>query len=76
MAAEINNELNEPKEPELEIARLQSGRIRYADDVENHPRRGRDGQRRLSMDSMSIRSVSRRRQVEPNVALPVQYRTL
>lgn len=51
-------------------------RIQYAEDVETG-RRGRM-QRRDSNDndSMSIRSISRRRNVEPGVMLPLQYRTL
>lgn len=51
-------------------------RIRYADDVEQRPRRGRA--RSGSQDSMSVRSrsLSRRRTIEPNVVLPVQYRTV
>jgi hypothetical protein len=49
--------------------------IRYADDVEHAPRRGRL-ERTNSRDSISIRSISRHRMVEPNVALPIQYRTM
>ncbi|KAF2095188.1 putative H /K ATPase alpha subunit [Rhizodiscina lignyota] len=62
---------------ELEITRQQTGRVRYADDVENHPRRERARSRSHSVDSISIRSLSRGRyQVDPNVALPIEYRTM
>jgi hypothetical protein len=57
-------------EPDL---RKSEPRIQW-DDVEDNPRRGR--QRSDSRDSLSIRSISRRRVVEPNVALPIQFRTL
>jgi sodium/potassium-transporting ATPase subunit alpha len=57
-------------EPDLQKAET---RIQW-EDVENAPRRGRP--RSNSRDSMSIRSISRRRIVEPNVALPIQFRTL
>jgi hypothetical protein len=55
---------------------LAEPRIQWAgdDDVERTGRRGRA--RSESRDSLSIRSISRRRIVEPNVALPIQFRTL
>ena len=51
-------------------------RIHYAEDVETgrHGRLYRRGS--TDNDSMSIRSISRRRVVEPGVILPLQYRTL
>ncbi|KAI5815821.1 hypothetical protein BZA77DRAFT_73418 [Pyronema omphalodes] len=53
------------------------GRIRYADDAEMQPRRGRPTlERRSSNSSMSIRSISRHRSIDPGVVLPIQYRTL
>jgi hypothetical protein len=72
--ADLSKEINIAAD-EADISNARPGRIRYADDVEHHPRRGRA--RSQSRDSMSIRSLSRgRRTVEPSVALPVQYRTL
>lgn len=59
-----------------DIIQKGEARIRYADDVEQAPRRGRL-ERTNSRDSTgSIRSLSRHRMVEPNVALPIQYRTM
>ncbi|KAI5800828.1 hypothetical protein FPQ18DRAFT_253093 [Pyronema domesticum] len=53
------------------------GRIRYADGAEVQPRRGRSTlARRPSNSSMSIRSISRHRSIDPGVVLPIQYRTL
>lgn len=53
------------------------GRINFADDIEAKPRRARQSRiRRDSGDTMSIRSMSRRRSVEPNLVLPPQFRTL
>jgi sodium/potassium-transporting ATPase subunit alpha len=54
-------------------------RIQYADDVEPGPRASkmnRRTSRRNSQDSMSIRSVSRNRSVNPGNMLPIQYRTM
>ncbi|KAG2166541.1 hypothetical protein VTO58DRAFT_111109 [Aureobasidium pullulans] len=51
-------------------------RITYADDVENRPRTAARLSRRLSTDSMSIRSMSRQRSVDPSLALPPQFRTM
>jgi sodium/potassium-transporting ATPase subunit alpha len=59
-----------------------NSRIQYADDVETGPRPGKSnrrtsfGARRNSQDSMSIRSVSRNRSVNPGNILPIQYRTM
>lgn len=48
--------------------------IKYHDDVEKGVRRERQ-LRRQSVDSMSIRSMSRRR-VDPANLLPIEYRTV
>jgi hypothetical protein len=55
-----------------------ANRLRYADDVEAHPGRGRRSQlaRRGSNSSLSIRSLSRSRIVDPGLVLPTTYRTL
>ncbi|GAW25833.1 putative K antiporter P-type ATPase [Rosellinia necatrix] len=45
-------------------------------DVEVGPRAARGLRRRDSIGSMSIRSVRSRREVDPSIALPIQYRTL
>jgi hypothetical protein len=50
-------------------------RIQYADDVETGARRGRLA-RRDSTDSMSIRSISRRRNVDQATLIPIEYRTV
>jgi hypothetical protein len=51
-------------------------RITYADDVEDRPRTAARPSRRLSTDSMSIRSISRQRSVDPSLVLPPAFRTL
>lgn len=56
-------------EPELKSA------VRW-DDVEAGARAGRGLRRRDSIGSMSIRSIRSRREVDPSIALPIQYRTL
>ena len=53
-----------------------TGRIRYADDVENYPRGNAALRRSLSRGSVPINPLSRRQTIDPNVVLPVQYRTL
>ncbi|TKA69578.1 hypothetical protein B0A49_04495, partial [Cryomyces minteri] len=52
------------------------GRIQYAEDVEHAPSRSRTYARRNSEHSMSIRTLSRQRTVDPSLVLPVLYRTL
>jgi hypothetical protein len=54
------------------------GRIRYADDeIERAPRATSTGLRRTRSRDSSRSSISRARtQVEPGVALPIQYRTM
>lgn len=51
------------------------GGVVFAGDVEAGPRRGRVP-RKDSMESMSIRAVSRRRSVDPSLALPPHFRTM
>ncbi|KAI1289056.1 hypothetical protein F5Y03DRAFT_404136 [Xylaria venustula] len=46
------------------------------EDVEAGSRRGRGLRRQDSTGSMSIRSVRSRREVDPAIALPIEYRTL
>jgi hypothetical protein len=74
MADEIGAEA--PKEAETDVERQPTSRVFFADEVENGGRSARRLERKQSRDSMSIRSASRRRSVEPNVALPIEYRTL
>jgi hypothetical protein len=51
-----------------------AGRIRYADDVETAPRRQ---MKRRNSETSSMRSgVSGRQVVDPDVILPIQFRTL
>lgn len=64
---------NNAGEEDLDQREQKGPRITYADDVENRPRRARSA-RRQSMDSMSIRSMSRT--VDPSLMLPPQFRTL
>jgi hypothetical protein len=66
-------EADAPPEPDEPIHR--SGRIQYAGDIETGIRRGRAA-RRQSSDSMSIRSMSRRRSVDPATLIPTEYRTV
>ncbi|KAF2091308.1 calcium ATPase [Saccharata proteae CBS 121410] len=68
-------------EDEIELEREDTknqGRIRYAEDVETGPRRGtlyrRDSEGSIS--NISIRTLPRRRSVDPAVVLPIEYRTL
>ena len=53
-------------------------RIQYADDVEARAgsNRGRTSRRRSRSSSMSIRTISRNRAVDPALVLPAHYRTL
>jgi sodium/potassium-transporting ATPase subunit alpha len=60
-------------EPDETNQRL--GRIQYAEDVETGTRRGRVP-RRQSSDSLSIRSMSRRRSIDPATLIPTEYRTV
>ena len=60
----------EPDETNLRL-----GRIQYAEDVETGTRRGRVP-RRQSSDSLSIRSMSRRRSIDPATLIPTEYRTV
>lgn len=50
-------------------------RIRWQDDAEAS-RLSRDLRRTRSIGSMSIHSVRSRREVDPSIALPIQYRTV
>ncbi|KAF2139900.1 uncharacterized protein K452DRAFT_253509 [Aplosporella prunicola CBS 121167] len=76
-AAQTAEERPDPLEEDVtEVAK--SSHIRYAEDIEAGTRRGL--KRRGSESSLSIRtirSVSRaRREVDPGVALPIEFRTL
>jgi sodium/potassium-transporting ATPase subunit alpha len=57
-------------------------RIQYAEDVESCPRPGGTNRgtllptRKNSSDTMSIRSLSRNRSIDPANILPIQYRTM
>jgi sodium/potassium-transporting ATPase subunit alpha len=61
---------------EVEMSEEKVPRITYADDVEERPRTTARPSRRLSMDSMSIHSISRQRSVDPSLVLPPAFRTL
>ena len=69
----------ESAKADLEAARA-TGRIHFADleRTETGGGRGRTHSlsRRQSSDSLSIRSISRSRVVDPGVVLPIHYRTL
>ena len=61
---------------EMEMSEQKVPRITYADDVEDRPRTAARPSRRMSTDSMSIRSMSRQRSVDPSLVLPPAFRTL
>lgn len=56
-------------------AKGNAARITYAENVRDNPQRARVN-RRDSSDSLSIHTISRNRNVDPGILLPVQYRTL
>ncbi|KAF2499010.1 calcium ATPase [Lophium mytilinum] len=60
---------------DIESAEKPAHHVRYAEDVDSRPTRAR-ARRDSNDDGMSIRSISRRRIVEPGVVLPTAYRTL
>lgn len=63
---------------EVEMSEQKVPRITYADDVdvEARPRTTARTSRRMSTDSMSIRSMSRQRSVDPSLVLPPAFRTM
>ncbi|KAH0036758.1 cation-transporting ATPase pacL, partial [Aureobasidium melanogenum] len=63
---------------EVEMSEQKVPHITYADDVdaEARPRTGARVSRRMSTDSMSIRSMSRQRSVDPSLVLPPAFRTM
>ncbi|KAH0310243.1 cation-transporting ATPase pacL, partial [Aureobasidium melanogenum] len=63
---------------EVEMSEQKVPHITYADDVdvEARPRTGARVTRRMSTDSMSIRSMSRQRSVDPSLVLPPAFRTM
>ena len=70
----------ESAKADLEAARA-TGRIHFADLERTETGGGGRGRthslsRRQSSDSLSIRSISRSRVVDPGVVLPIHYRTL
>ncbi|GAB7352874.1 hypothetical protein MBLNU459_g3471t1 [Dothideomycetes sp. NU459] len=75
--------MNSKPEEEVEIQQVGSEQthadrraaILFAEDVEAGPRRGRMA-RKDSIDSLSIRAMSRSRSVDPSLVLPPQFRTL
>ena len=62
---------------EIDMSEQKVPRITYADDVdvEARPRTARTSRRRCT-DSMSIRSMSRQRSVDPSLVLPPAFRTM
>lgn len=63
---------------EVEMSEQKVPRVTYADDVdvEARPRTTARTSRRMSTDSMSIRSMSRQRFVDPSLVLPPAFRTM
>lgn len=63
---------------EVEMSEQKVPHITYADDVdvEARPRTTARMSRRMSTDSMSIRSMSRQRSVDPSLVLPPAFRTM
>ena len=71
----MSQQQDETPDPDADIE-LEKGplRIRYEEDVGIGPSRRLT--RRDSGDSLSIYSLSRKRSVDPAIALPIQYRTM
>lgn len=58
----------------MDISETERGRVRYADDVETGPRR--QPRRRGSSVSSTRSGVSGRQTIDPDVILPIGFRTL
>lgn len=61
---------------EIDLKHPAADRVRWDDEEAARPTCPGGLRRTLSNGSMSIRSVRTRREVDPAVALPIQYRTV